>query len=100
VTQPKLSRPVPEEFVRKVNDFLEAANRIERRRDSAHAQMVLLHAFARYGAHHYLTVVKEDSASEREICATYMGEAIARLLKDNIEQMRGPAPDAGEPAAE
>jgi len=100
VKQPELARPVPQEFILKVNDFLEAANRIERRRDTAHAQMVLLHAFARYGAHHYLTTVPADSASEREAYAGYLGEAIVRLVKEHIEQMRGPAPGAVAPAAE
>ena len=87
-----------EEFFLRVNDFLEMANRIERRFDTAHAQMAFLHAFARYGAHHYASTVKDDSAQERDAFADYLGGAVVHLLRHNIDEMRGPASDAGAAA--
>ena len=100
MTQSEVSGPIPEEFVIKVNDFIEAANRIGRRFDTAHAQMVLLHAFSHYGAFHYLSTVKEDSADERAAYIDYLGKAVQQLLASHIELLKGAAPAAGEPAAE
>lgn len=102
---PQLAPVVSEEFRIKVNDFIEMANRIERRFDTAHAQMVMLHAFSRYGAHHYRATVKSDSADERTAFAGYLGSAVAQLLLQNIGDLAGEAPAAtaeaaGEPAAE
>ena len=100
--KPQLAPQVSEEFLVKVNDFIHMANRIERRFDSAHAQMAMLHAFARYGAHHYLATVKADSEEERAAFADYLGGAVVHLLVQNIGAMAGatPAAAAGEPAAE
>ena len=44
---PQLSDQPSEEFLVKVNDFIQMANRIERRYDTHHAQLAFLHAFAR-----------------------------------------------------
>ena len=98
--QPQLSTEVSDEFRLRVNDFIERANRIESRYDTAHAQTVFLHAFSRYGAHHYFSTVKNDSAAEREAYADYLGGAVVELLRRNFEQLRGPAPEAGEPKPE
>ena len=116
---PDPTKPVPREFILRMNDFLDMANRIERRHDSAHAQMVLLHTFAWYGAHHYFKAVPadKDTASEREDYGKYLSQAIVGLVTSNLDKMRGPpraadasapdagaaeagAADAGEPAAE
>jgi len=99
VTQPKLSDKPSDEFLVKVNDFIEMANRIERRHDSAHAQMAFLYAFSRYGAYHYFNTVKADTPEEREAYVGYLGGAVVHLLRQNFQQMRGPA-DAGGPAEE
>ena len=89
-----------EEFILRVNDFIEAANRIGRRLDTAHAQSVLLHACSRYGAFHYLSTVQNDSAEEREAFADYLGRAVAQTVREHIAHLKGEAPAAGEPAAE
>jgi len=99
VKQPKLSEQVSEEFIIRVNDFIQMANRVERRFDTAHAQMAFLHAFARYGAHHYFSTVKEDGAQEREAYAQHIADSVLKLVRHNLEQMR-PAQAADEPAAE
>ena len=98
--QPRLASEPSGEFVLRVNDFLEMANRLERRYDTAHAQTAFLHAFARYGAHHYLSTVKEDSAKEREEYARYLSSAVVQMLGRNIAQMKGELPDASAPASE
>ena len=100
MNQPDPSAAPSEEFVIRVNDVIEMANRIGRRFDTAHAQMVLLHAFSRYGAFHYLSTVTQDSEEERSAYADYIGKAVQELLASHIAQMRGAAPAAGEPAAE
>ena len=99
IQKPQLSEQPSEEFTLRVNDFLEMANRLERRFDSAHSQMAFLHAFSRYGAHHYFSTVKDDSEDERERFADYLGGAVVHLLRQNFQQMRGPA-DVGGPAEE
>jgi hypothetical protein len=101
---------VSEEFFIRVNDMIEMANRIERRLDTHHAQMVILHAFTRYAAHHYRSTVKQDSERERAEFVTYIGNKAAQMILAQMEQLSGPAPDlgqtfpgqpaAGEPAAE
>ena len=100
--QPQLSNEVSDEFRLRVNDFIERANRIENRFDTAHALTVFLHAFSRYGAHHYFATVKQDSALDRDSYADYLGGAVVELLRRNFAEMRGPAPDAdaGETKAE
>jgi len=99
IQKPQLAEKTSEEFILRVNDFLEMANRLERRYDSAHAQMAFLHAFARYGAHHYFSTVKVDSEEEREQFTGYLGGAVVHLLRQNFQQMRGPS-DVGGPAEE
>jgi len=86
-----------EEFLIKVNDIIESANRIERRLDSAHAQMVMLHAFSRYSAHHYRSVAKLDDSEGREAYAAYIARGVEELIVGHIAQMVGPpqpSPDA------
>ena len=103
--------PVPalsEEFFIRVNDFIEAANRIERRYDTLHAELVLLHAFSRYSAHHFRSTAKADDAESREAFAVYMANQVAPLIIAHLSQLAGAAPaaaaaepaDGAEPAAE
>lgn len=82
---------VSEEFIIKVNDVIEAANRIERRFDTHHAQMVMLHAFARYSAHHYRSTAKVDDQANREAFAAYIARGVEELIVGHLEQMSGPA---------
>jgi predicted HicB family RNase H-like nuclease len=91
-----------EEFYIRVNDVLEGANRIERRFDSHHAELVLLHAFSRYSAHHYLSTEKQDSAERRQAFAAYIARGVEELVHGHIAHMAGEpkAPEAAEPAAE
>lgn len=86
--------PSPEFFIR-VNDFIEMANRIERRFDTHHAQLAMLHAFSRYSAHHYRTTAKGDDAQNREAFADYIGGAVKQLVLSHLDDMSGPAA-AGE----
>lgn len=90
-TPPEARQPqFSEEFLIKVNDIIESANRIERRLDSAHAQMVMLHAFSRYSAHHYRSVAKDDDSEGREAYASYIARGVEELIVNNIAQMVGP----------
>ena len=82
-TQPAVS---PEFFIR-VNDFLAMARRIERRHDSHHAELTLMHAFARYSAHHYRVVVKEDSAEERGKFADYIADQSRLFVLNHLAEM-------------
>src|SRR4249919_3023607 len=96
---------ISEEFFLRVNDMIEMANRIERRFDTHHAQVVLLNAFSRYAAHHYGKTVVKDSEQERNDFVTYLGNTAAHMMLQHIEKLSGPAPavdaaGAGEPAAE
>ncbi len=79
-----------EEFLIRVNDMIESANRIERRLDTAHAQMVMLHAFSRYSAHHYRSTVKVDDIEGREAFASYIARGVEELIVGQIAQMVGP----------
>ena len=97
---PKLAPQVSEEFLVKVNDFIQMANRIEKRFDTAHAQMAMLHAFSRYGAHHYVSTVKADSAEERVAFANYLGHQVANMLLSNVAQLSGPLPGAAADGAD
>jgi hypothetical protein len=93
---------VSEEFFIKVNDVLESVNRIERRFDTHHAEMVILHAFARYSAHHYRTTAKADSQEQREAFTNYMTDLVHGVLANHIADLAGPLSDeAGttEPSA-
>jgi hypothetical protein len=86
---PQLAGQPSEEFILRVNDFIEMANRLERRMDSAHAYMAFLYGFSRYGAHHYLNTVQQDSAQERDNYVQYMTTAVEQLLRHSIAEMKG-----------
>jgi hypothetical protein len=79
-----------EEFFIKVNDVIAAANRIEKRFDTAHAQMVMLHAFTRYSAHHFRTTAKDDSQANREAFAAYIARGVEELIVGHLEHIAGP----------
>ena len=79
-----------EEFLIRVNDMIESANRIERRLDTAHAQMVMLHAFSRYSAHHYRSTASTDDIQGREAFAAYIARGVEELIVGHIAQLAGP----------
>ncbi len=82
-----------QEFFLRVNDFIQMANRIEKRYDSHHAQLAMLHGFARYSAHHYqVTSAANDHADNREAFADYIGGAVKQLVLGHLEDIAGPAP--------
>ena len=87
-----------EQFFVKVNDIIAAANRIEQRLDTHHAEMVLLHAFSRYSAHHYRTHAKVDDQVAREAFASYIARGVEELIISHLEQMVGPASAAADPS--
>jgi hypothetical protein len=91
-----------EEFYFRVNDILERAKRIEDRYDTHHAGMVMLHAFARYSAHHYLRTEKDDRQESREAFALYIAQTAEELVMGHIRHLRGEpkAAEGAEPAAE
>lgn len=89
---------ISQEFYIRVNDFIEMANRIERRFDTQHAEVAMLHAFARYSAHHYRTVTKADSQAERDQFAAYISTEIKHFVSKHVDDMIGPPPAA--PAAD
>ena len=86
----------PEFFIR-VNDFIEMANRIERRFDTHHAASAMTHAFARYGAHHYRATAKLDDAQSRQEFAEYLGAAVSSLVLSNLDELAGPAAPHQDP---
>ena len=88
----------PEEFLIRVNDMIESANRIERRLDTAHAQMVMLHAFSRYSAHHYRSTAAKDDSEGREAFAAYIARGVEELIVGHIAQLAGPPQES--PAAD
>ena len=101
IEKPKMSRTplaVSEELFIRVNDMIEHANRIGRRFDTNHAQLVLMHACARYGAHHYRSTVRVDTAEEREAFIRFMSETIDTLLRGHLKDLAGEA--KGAPAEE
>jgi hypothetical protein len=84
----------------RVNDFIQMANRIERRYDTHHAQLAFLHAFARYSGHHFKTTATVDDAENREAFAEYIGGGVKQLILGHLEDMvGGPAAEAGGAAA-
>jgi len=104
VSEPTPVSTVSEEFYIRVNDVIEAANRIERRFDTHHAEMVLLHAFSRYSAHHYRSTARQDDQAGREAFAAYIARGVEELIVGHIADLAG-APQAAaaqgaEPAAE
>jgi hypothetical protein len=101
-----VSTPNPagnEEFVIRVNDFIEMANRIARRFDTAHAESAMAHAFARFSAFHYGQTVKEDTQAERVAFCHYIANTVAEYVAGYMDQVVGPtpaqAPTAATPAA-
>jgi hypothetical protein len=92
---------ISQEFFIRVNDFIEMANRIERRFDVEHAQIAMLHAFSRFSAHHYLSKVKDDSAKERDDYGEYIGDAVKKLVlhyTGNLKALAAEAASAAPPA--
>ena len=90
-----------EEFFLRVNDFIAMANRIEKRFDTAHAQVAMLHAMSRYAAHHYRSTVKQDSEQERMDFCGYLANKFGNLTLHNIQQLAGEHGEAkGEAAPE
>lgn len=92
-----------QEFFIRVNDFIEMANRIERRYDTNHAEAAMTHAFGRYSAHHYRATAKADDAQDREAFADYIAAAVRSLILTSIDELKGPAPpqkDSNDAAAE
>jgi Protein of unknown function (DUF3144) len=99
--QPQATPPAQEisqEFFIRVNDFIEMANRIERRFDTHHAQIAMLHAFARYSAHHYRVVEKEDSADKRTQYADYVASLVRNFTEHYTGDILGPAPGTAAPS--
>ena len=89
--------PVNEEFFHRVNDVLQMANRIERRFDTHHAEFVLMHAFARYSAHHYRRTVKADSLEERLAFCSYIANMVAEQTAAHMDEVIGDTPAAAAP---
>lgn len=87
--------PPPREFYDDVNNFIDMANRIEKRLDSHHAQLALMHAFSRYAAHHYGRTATVDNAAQRAAFADYIAKGVVQLVTENLAQMAGPLPPAG-----
>lgn len=83
------SQQIHPEFFLRVNDIIEMTNRIERRLDSNHAELVILHAFSRYSAHHYRQVVKPeaDSAEERARFADYISAEVREFVLKHLEDL-------------
>ena len=106
-TSSNLPPQAPVEFFARLNDVLAVANRIARKHDTSHAQIVLAHALARFSAHHYKRTVKADSPEERQQFANYMASLVAHLIGVHMPEIMGDAPAEpempaapGEPAAE
>jgi hypothetical protein len=99
IEKPKMSRTplaVSEELFIRVNDMIQQANRIGRRFDTTHAQTVLMHACARYGAFHYRSTVTVDTAEEREAFIQAMSEGIATLVRGHLQELAGEPKGAAE----
>ena len=89
------------EFFARLNDVIAVANRIGRKHDTSHAQVVLAHALARYSAHHYKSTVKADSPEERQRFGSYMGGLLTELIGAHMPEVMGDAPaEPGPQAAE
>jgi hypothetical protein len=88
---PVPAQEISPEFFLRVNDFIEMANRIERRFDSHHAQLAMLHAFSRYSAHHYRSTAKADDGQNRLAFADYVSGLVKQLVLTHLDDMAGPA---------
>ena len=92
--------PMSQEFYLRVNDFIQMANRIERRYDTHHGQLAFMHAFARYSAHHYRTTASVDDEENRQAFAQYIGASVRQLVLGHLKDMVGePQPATDAPAA-
>ena len=107
IDKPADSRPaapapalISQEFFVRVNDFIEQANRIERRYDTHHAQLAMLHGLSRYSAHHYRSTTSHDDAANRAAFAEYIGNTVRQLVAGHLDDMLGQpaAPAAGADA--
>jgi hypothetical protein len=85
------AQEISPEFFLRVNDFIEMANRIERRFDSHHAQLAMLHAFARYSAHHYRSTVGADDPQSRVAFADYVSGLLRQVVLNHLDDLAGPA---------
>jgi len=100
---PPAPQDISPEFFIRVNDFIEMANRIERRFDTHHAISAMTHAFGRYSAHHYRTTIKGDDQQTREDFADFIGETVKRMIATHIDSLSGPLadkPDSNDAPAE
>jgi hypothetical protein len=89
-----------QEFFLRVNDFIQMANRIERRYDTHHAQLAFLHAFARYSGHHFRTTTTVDDEENREAFADYLGGGVKQLFLGHRAALSGgPRPSVAGVAA-
>lgn len=100
---PRAAEPVvSQEFFIRVNDFIQQANRIERRHDTAHAQFAMLHAVSRYSAHHFRSTTERDDAATRAAYAEYVANTVRQLVTGHLDDLLGqpaaPAADAAEAA--
>lgn len=97
--QAKPAQPLPREFVLRVNDFIEMANRVERRFDTSHAHFSMLHAFARYSGHHYRSTTEQDTLQSREEFADSLCSVLKESILGHLADMAGTTP-AESPAME
>lgn len=88
---------VSQEFYVRVNDFIQMANRIERRYDTHHAQLAFMHGVARYSAHHFRTTAAIDDAANRDAFAEYIGSVLQRMVKAHLDDVAGPLMDNNPP---
>jgi hypothetical protein len=96
---PVPAQEISPEFFLRVNDFIEMANRIERRFDSHHAQLAMLHAFSRYSAHHYRITTSRDDPENRIAFADYVSSLLRQVVLNHLDDLAGPA-DAAAPATD
>lgn len=96
--KPEQQPPVSHEFYVRVNDFIEMANRIERRHDRRHAQVAMLHAFSRYSSHLYRTATVADDAATREAFTNSIAAELKEVMALHLADILGPAP-VPEPGA-
>ena len=89
-SQPPAAPEISQEFYIRVNDFIQMANRIERRYDTHHAQLAFLHGLARYSAHHFRSTAKIDDAANRDAFAEYIGSVVQRMVKEHLNDVAGP----------
>lgn len=94
---PPASQEISPEFFIRVNDFIEMANRIERRFDTHHALSAMTHAFGRYSAHHYRTTVQGDEQQSREGFADFIAETVKNMVLTHIDDMLGPLAPKPDP---